>query len=130
VDLARVDEVLPPNKLVPAVDARPPVVGSVSLRGEPVPVVELRQCLPSGPAKEGARPGFLVCWLGRRRVAFCIDGVGGVVRVATATLKGPPTGTDVPLAVVAVWAQPPEVYLLLDLRELLREQSPAATRTG
>lgn len=128
VDLARVDEVLPPMEVTPAADVRAPVLGCVQLRGERVPVVELRQCLRGGPAEEGARPGFLVCRLGRRRVAFCIDGVGGVFRVGTGSLG--PRPTDVSEAVVAVWAQPPDVHLLLDLRELLRGQSPSEAGTG
>jgi purine-binding chemotaxis protein CheW len=130
VDLARVDEVLPPMEVTKASDVRPPVLGCVSLRGERVPVVELRQCLPGGPAKEGGRPGFLVCWLGRRRVAFCIDGVGAVFRVGTLSLGPSPRGADVSAAVVAVWAQPPGVHFLLDLRALLRGESPSASGTG
>jgi chemotaxis signal transduction protein len=128
VDLARVDEVLPPAEVTGAKDARPPVLGTMSQRGERVPVVELRQCLPAGPAEEGARPGFLVGWLGRRRVAFCIDGVGGVFRVAAAGLLSPPP--EAPAAVVAVWAQPPQVHSLLDLRALLRGESPSASASG
>jgi purine-binding chemotaxis protein CheW len=128
VDLARVDEVLPPVEVQATEEARPPVLGVVSQRGEQVPVVELRQCLPGGPAQEGARPGLLVCWLGRRRVAFCIDGVGGVFRVAQAALLARPA--DAPQAVAAVWAQPPQVHLLLDLRALLRGESPPASASG
>jgi purine-binding chemotaxis protein CheW len=128
VDLARVDEVLPPMEVTSTEEARPPVLGVVSQRGESVPVVELRQCLPGGPAQEGARPGLLVCWLGKRRVAFCIDGVGGVFRVAPAALLARPA--DAPEAVAAVWAQPPQVHFLLDLRALLRAESPSASASG
>jgi purine-binding chemotaxis protein CheW len=130
VDLLRVDEVLPPMEVTEAADARPPVLGCVSLRDERLPVVELRSCLKEDPAQEGAHPGFLVCWLGRRRVAFCIDAVGGVVRVATAGLVAPPVPADVSPAVVAVWAQPPGVTFLLDLLGLLRGKSPGKAGTG
>ncbi len=130
VDLSRVDEVLPPMQVTETSEARPPVLGCVTLRGERVPVVALRSCLPGGPAPEGARPGFLVCWLGRRRVAFCIDGVGGVFEVAAGSLGPPPEAADVSAAVVAVWAQPKGVHFLLDLRALLRGESPSASGTG
>ena len=130
VDLLRVDEVLSPMKVMPAPDVRAPVLGCVLLRGERVPVVELRSCLAAGPAPEGGRPGFLVCWLGRRRVAFCVDGVGGVFRVAAGSLGPRPEGADVADAVVAVWAQPPGIHFLLDLRALLRRESPPASETG
>ena len=129
VDLRRVEEVLPSTEVTPGSSLRPPVVGHVTLRGEHVPVVELRQCLPAGPVPEGAREGLLVCWLGRRRVGFRVDGVGAVTRVAVASL-GAPLSADVSPAVVAVWAQPPDVHFLLDLKELLRTQSPSPARDG
>jgi chemotaxis signal transduction protein len=130
VDLRRVDEVLPPMQVTQAPDAVSPVVGSVTLRGERVPVVELRACLPEGAAAAGARPGLLVCWLGRRRVGFLVDGVGAVAQVAASTLGAPPTEAGVPPAVAAVWAQPPDVHFLLDLKELLRGQSPSPAPRG
>jgi chemotaxis signal transduction protein len=130
VDLGRVDEVLPPMEVTAATDARAPVVGVVTLRGERVPVVELRQCLPEGAVTSGARPGLLVCWLGRRRVGFLVDGVGAVAQVAVSSLRAPPAGEGVSRAVAAVWAQPPGVHFLLDVKELLRGQSPSAPPRG
>jgi purine-binding chemotaxis protein CheW len=130
VDLLRVDEVLPPLEVTQVTDVQLPVVGCVVLRGESVPVVELRQALAEGPAPEDARPGLLVCRLGRRRVGFRIDGVGTVARVAAGTLGAPPVGASVSPAVVAVWAQPPSVHFLLDLKALLRGQSPPPSRAG
>ena len=130
VDLLRVEEVLPLTEVTPSRDGRPPVVGYVLLRGERVPVVEMRQCLPDGPVPEGARAGLLICWIGRRKVGFCIDAVGAVARVALGSLRAPPVGQEVSPAVVAVWAQPPDVHFLLDLKELLGGQSPSASPAG
>jgi chemotaxis signal transduction protein len=128
VDLRRVDEVLTPSEVMPLKDAQAPVVGCVRVRGETLPVVELRAALGEGPAGESARPGLLVCRLGRRRVGFRIDGVGAVARVGAGTL-GVPDGTVSP-AVVAVWAQPPDVHFLVDLKALLRGQSPPLSAPG
>jgi chemotaxis signal transduction protein len=130
VDLRRVDEVLPPMEVTEAPGARAPVVGAVSLRGERVPVVELRQCLPVVDAPLGARPGLLVCWLGRRKVGFLVDAVGAVAQVSAASLLAPSAGAGVSPAVAAVWAQPPGVHFLLDVKELLRGQSPSPPPTG
>jgi chemotaxis signal transduction protein len=130
VDLRRVDEVLPPLEVTEAPGARAPVVGAVNLRGERVPVVELRRCLPLGDSALGARPGLLVCWLGRRKVGFLVDGVGAVAQVAVASLLAPSAGAGVSPAVAAVWAQPPGVHFLLDLKELLRGQSPSPAPPG
>ena len=130
VDLARVDEVLPDTPVQPLPEAAAPVSGSISLRGERVPVVALRAALGEAAAAEGSRPGLLVCWLGQRRVAFSMDGVGGVVPVAVSSLRMPPAADAVPHGVVAVWAQPPGATLLLDVLLLLRRKSPVAAGTG
>jgi len=130
VDLARVDEVLPELPVQPVPEAHPPVQGCIPLRGERVPVVALRAALGEAPAPEGSRPGLLVCWLGRRRVAFGMDGVGGVVPVAVSALRAPAAAESVPPGVVAVWAQPPGTTLLLDVLQLLRGKSPSAPGRG
>jgi chemotaxis signal transduction protein len=130
VDLRRVEEVLPPMEVQEAPGAQAPVVGAVTLRGERIPVVELRQCLPEGAVATGARPGLLVCWLGRRKVGFLVDAVGAVAQVSTAGLLAPSAGAGVSPAVAAVWAQPPGVHFLLDLKQLLRGQSPPPPQAG
>jgi purine-binding chemotaxis protein CheW len=130
VDLARVDEVLPEMPVQPLPGAHAPVEGCIQLRGERVPVVALRAALGEAPAPPGSRPGLLVCWLGRRRVAFAMDGVGGVVPVAASAVRVPAATETVPPGVVAVWAQPPGATLLLDVLQLLRGKSPSAPRTG
>jgi len=129
VDLARVDEVLHDMAVEEEGHWAAPVRGCVVLRGERVPVVELRRCLAEAPAAESARPGLLVCWLGQRRVAFAMDGVGGVAQVAVGALRLPREG-EAPPGVVAVWAQPPALHFLLDVLALLRPNSPSAPKGG
>ena len=124
VDLARVEEVLSSlHPEAPPTGIRPPVTGLVLLRGERVPVVDLRALLQEGPAPAAGRPGLLVCWVGRRRVAFSIDGVGAVAQVAVTSLRLPGAAEEVPSGVVAVFPQPPGVLFLLDLVALLRGKS-------
>jgi purine-binding chemotaxis protein CheW len=129
VDVLRVDEVLPPMEVTPWPGVESPVAGSISLRGERVPVVDLRQCLPGTTAPAAAEPRLLVCWLARRRVAFRIDVVGSVLRVATARLQPAPSGPDASAAVVAVSADAGSVHFLLDLKEVLRK-SPSTAVEG
>ncbi len=130
VDLARVDEVLPDTPVQPLPEAHAPVEGCIRLRGERVPVVALRAALGESAAPEGSRPGLLVCWLGRRRVAFAMDGVGGVVPVAVSAVRVPGAAEAVPRGVVAVWAQPPGATRLLDMLQLLGGKSPAVPGRG
>lgn len=93
-----------------------------------MPVVDLRRCLPRGVTRTPPQPRMLVCWLGRRRVAFRVDGVGAVVRVGAASLELPPPLAEVPKAVVAISAQAAGAQFLLDLRTLLQEHSRSAPR--
>jgi purine-binding chemotaxis protein CheW len=124
VDVLRVDEVLPSMELTPWEGVASPVEGSILLRGERVPVVDLRQCLPgAGSPAPGARR-LLVCWLGRRRVAFHIDGVGSVLRVTTGRLQPAPAGPGASAAVVAVSVEVGSVHFLLDVKEVLRKSPP------
>ncbi|MGO9830734.1 MAG: chemotaxis protein CheW [Myxococcaceae bacterium] len=130
VDLGRVDEVLPEMQGVPAPGAPAFVRGSVVLRGERVPVVELRACLLETAAPEGARPGLLVCWLGPRRVAFAMDAVGAVAQVAVSRLRLPAPAEEAMPGVVAVWEEPPAVHFLLDVLALCAAPSPPAPGRG
>ncbi len=131
VDLARVDEVLPEmEKAESPGDGVGPVCGVVTFRGQRLPVVDLRACLAEGPAVKGGRPGLLVCWLGRRRVAFCIDGVGAVAQVAVANLRLPAAAEAVPPGVTAVWTEPAGTCLLLDVLWLLHRKSLLAPQQG
>lgn len=130
VDVRRVDEVLAPAAVTPWAGAGSPVEGLLSLRGAEVPVVDLRLCLPRGAPPAPSEPKLLLCWLGRRRVAFRVDGIGGVTRVAMARLQAAPPGPMVPPAVVALSVEGGTVHFLLDLLELLRRESPLAGGPG
>ena len=57
IDVRRVDEVLAPAEVTPLPGARAPVDGLLSLRGGPVPRVDLRLCLPAGDPPAGSEPG-------------------------------------------------------------------------
>jgi len=122
VDVRRVDEVLAPAEVTPLAGAAPPLEGLLSLRGAEVPVVDLRLCLPAGTPAPGSEARMLL--------ALRVDGVGGVLRVATARLQAAPGGPLVPPAVVALAVEGGTVHFLLDVVELLRRQSPEAGAPG
>ncbi len=130
VDLGRVDEVLPEMETAKVEGAPPFVRGYVQLRAERVPVVELRTCLAETEAPTGSRPGLLLCWLGPRRVAFAMDGVGGVSEVAVSRLRLPGKAEVALPGVVAVWDEPPAVHFLLDVLALCADDSPPAEGRG
>ncbi len=136
VDIMRVEEILPPQRLTPIRGAPPFIEGVIHLRGSILPVVDLRKRLlgPDAPASPKTR--LLVCWLGRKRVAFAVDRVSEVVRLRRSKIKpAPAVGAVGPAPfVVGVCGeqaqeqqskqskqpeQPQRLKLLLDLKALL-----------
>lgn len=132
VDLKRVEEILP----VPSVTAVPRapsfLEGVTRLRGEVLPVVDVRKRLGVGPEERvGPSPGgkprnrerLVVCRLGTRRVGFIVDAVTQVVRVQRESLRPAPLASR-PGArphVLGVCGEPPALRLLLDVKALVTE---------
>lgn len=133
IDLSRVDEILP----VPAVTALPKapafLEGVVKLRGEVLPVVDVRRRLgvppgqgqamsPSGKPRNRER--LVVCRVGRRRVGLVVDAVVQMLTVPLAGLRPAPLaarGGQAP-HVLGVCGAPGDLKLMLDVKALLTEE--------
>lgn len=92
VPLKDVDEVvrLLPITFVPRVP--PWIKGIVSLRGEMIPVVDLRVRL--GFAGEGNYQRIMICFRGEERCGFLVEEVRGVVRVRQEEWQEVPAGLE------------------------------------
>jgi purine-binding chemotaxis protein CheW len=122
VDIMRVEEILPPQRLTPIRGAPPFIEGVIHLRGSIIPVVDLRKRLLGGEAPPSTpKTRLLVCWLGRRRVALVVDRVSEVVRMRRSEIKpAPAIGAVGPAPfVVGVCGSPERLKLLLDVKALL-----------
>jgi purine-binding chemotaxis protein CheW len=122
VDIMRVEEILPPQRLTPIRGAPPFIEGVIHLRGSIIPVVDLRKRLLGGEAPPATpKTRLLVCWLGRRRVALFVDRVSEVVRMRRSEIKpAPAIGAVGPAPfVVGVCGSPERLKLLLDVKALL-----------
>ncbi|WP_257461209.1 chemotaxis protein CheW [Archangium lipolyticum] len=122
VDIMRVEEILPPQRLTPIRGAPPFIEGVIHLRGSIIPVVDLRKRLLGGEAPPATpKTRLLVCWLGRRRVALVVDRVSEVVRMRRSEIKpAPAIGAVGPAPfVVGVCGPPERLKLLLDVKALL-----------
>ncbi|OJH39814.1 chemotaxis protein CheW [Cystobacter ferrugineus] len=130
VDIMRVEEILQPQRLTPLRGAPSFIEGVIRLRGAILPVVDLRKRLIglSSPV-DTPKTRLLVCWLGRRRVAFTVDRVSEVVRLRRSDIK-PALGAVGPAPfVVGVYGAPEgrdasapgseRLRLLLDVKALL-----------
>ncbi|HZN92345.1 MAG TPA: chemotaxis protein CheW [Myxococcales bacterium] len=121
IDIHRVLEILQPPPLT-QVPRAPKVDGVINLRGEIVPLVDLRRVLAAGGTMDPRRQKLLICLVGRRKLAFRVDRVTQVVRAARDELKPvPPVGGGPLLSpyVIGVCSRGPRLLLLLNLRAVL-----------
>jgi purine-binding chemotaxis protein CheW len=133
VDIMRVEEILPPQRVIAVPRAPPFVEGMLQLRGALLPVVDLRQRLSTTEVPPSPKTRLLVCLLGRRRLALRVDRVTEVMRVRRSDIKPAPAllspgRTPFVLGVCGTTERP---RLLLDIKALLRaEVERESKRTG
>ena len=135
VDLRRVEEILPVPVVTSVPHAPSFLEGVTRLRGEVLPVVDVRKRLgvwpderaslsPSGKPRNRER--LVVCRLGTRRVGFIVDAVTQVTRVSRQSLRPAPLA-ERPGArphILGVCGEPPSLKLLLDVKALVSGEGP------
>ena len=130
VDIRRVDEILAVPKVTPVPRAPHFLEGVVTLRGEVLPVVDVRRRLgvaplaQAGDGKGKKRERLLICRIGRRRVGFIVDAVTQVIRQKRSDLRPAPL-TQVPGRVphvLGVCGEAGRLKLLLDVKALVQEE--------
>ncbi len=123
LDLMRVEEILPPQRVTPVPGAPPFVEGVLNLRGRVIPVVDVRKALASGPPPPRYRPKLLVVLVGRRRVGLLVDGVSEVMRVRRSALQPAPAllAAGKTPHVVGVCGPPDRLRLLFNVKALWSE---------
>ncbi|MFY1825626.1 chemotaxis protein CheW [Myxococcus fulvus] len=124
LDIQRVEEVLPLQRVTPIPHAPSFVEGVLHLRGVILPVVDLRKRLQGLPSVESRKARLLVCRLGARRVAVKVERVAEVLRARRGDIKPAPALTVAGRSpfVVGVCGPPDRLRLLLDLKALLRAE--------
>jgi purine-binding chemotaxis protein CheW len=122
VDIMRVVEMLPPQRIHPIPGAPTFIEGVIHQRGGILPVVDLRKRLLGPHEAPAEKWRLLVCRLGRRRVAFVVDRVSEVLRLRRGDIKPAPGLGSVGQApyIVGVYGPPERLRLLLDVKALLR----------
>lgn len=98
LDIMRVREIVRPMPITPVPRAPPWVDGVIHLRGEVIPVVEVRSRfgLPASPA--GPKTRFLIVRVAGRRIALVVDEVCEVLRLQRGEIRPAPplVGLDAP----------------------------------
>ena len=90
IDIARVEEILQPVKVLQVPGAPRFVEGVVNLRGTMLPIIDVRKRLGVSPAGLNRRERLVVSRAGTRRVGLLVDAVEQVIRVPMNSFKPAP----------------------------------------
>jgi purine-binding chemotaxis protein CheW len=98
VDIMRVREIIQPLPITPVPRAPAFVEGVVRLRGEVIPVVDVRKRFGLPPSAAGRKTKFLVVHVAGRRLGLVVDEVCEVMRLDRADIRPAPAlvGLDAP----------------------------------
>jgi purine-binding chemotaxis protein CheW len=95
VDIMRVREIIHPLPITPVPRAPASVEGVVRLRGEVIPVLDVRKRLGLAASAPTRRTRFLMVNVARRRIGLVVDEVCEVVRIPRADIRpAPPLGDE------------------------------------
>ncbi|HUL59682.1 MAG TPA: chemotaxis protein CheW [Anaeromyxobacteraceae bacterium] len=135
VDIMRVREIIPPRPVTRVPRAVAFVEGVVRLRGEVVPVVDLRRRLGFPPEPPTRKTKLVLVRVGPSTLALVVDEVCEVLRVPRSEIRAAPplpgSGPRFVLGVCGGDRAPPQrrggparLRLLLDVRTLLEAPRP------
>jgi purine-binding chemotaxis protein CheW len=132
VDIMRVREIIHPLPITPVPRAPAFVEGVVRLRGEVIPVLDVRRRLGVAQAPTSRKTRFLVVNVARRRIGLVVDEVCEVLRLPRREIRpAPALGSDGPRFFLGVCGgdaaqgaarrsgSPGRLRLLLDVKALL-----------
>jgi purine-binding chemotaxis protein CheW len=90
VDILRVREIIRPRPVTPVPRAPASVEGVIRLRGEVVPVLDVRKRLGLAATPQTRRSRFLLVNVARKRIALVVDEVCEVLRLPRRELRPAP----------------------------------------
>jgi purine-binding chemotaxis protein CheW len=95
IDIMRVREIIHPLPITPVPRAPASVEGVVRLRGEVIPVLDVRKRLGVAASPPTRRTRFLVVNVAGRRIGLVVDEVCEVIRIPRGEIRpAPPLGDD------------------------------------
>jgi purine-binding chemotaxis protein CheW len=93
IDIRRIREIVQPLPVTQVPRAPEWMEGVANLRGEVVPVLDVRRRLGLVPRPPTRRTKFLVVHVAGRVIALVVDGVSEVVRIPRSAIGPPPAGS-------------------------------------
>lgn len=131
VDIMRIKEIVTPQRLSAFPLEHAALEGMINLRGQVIPVMNLRSRFGMPPKSDGSGKLMIISVAGRL-VALAVDDLDEVFSVDPHELKPPPdmvAGVGVEyLIAVCLWNE--QVYLVLHVDELFKAEQQPAGREG
>ena len=125
LDLRRIRQVLKPLRVTPVPRGPAHLEGVIQLRGEVIPVIDLRKRLGAPAPPPGPLARLLITWVGRRQIALIVDRVTGVLRLPRSQLTAAPQLWGVENRFfLGVCGQGEDLKLLLNIKALLSSDLP------
>ncbi|EGJ51890.1 chemotaxis protein CheW [Desulfocurvibacter africanus] len=90
VEILLVKEIIRPMSVTKVPNAPAFVEGVINLRGQVIPIIDLRKRFGLATSKLGKDTRIIVVEMSRMRVGFVVDAVSEVLRISAGTVEPPP----------------------------------------
>jgi len=130
VDISVIREIIRPVKITHIPGAPPFIEGVINIRGDVIPVIEMRKRFEV-PGQREAPPRMIIVRIEDQWVGITVDTVTEVVRVPASEIKPPPKvmGGEGARYLAGVCSQGDELVVLLNLNEILTGEEKVSLRT-
>jgi len=119
IEIHRLIEILSYGPITPLPGAPASVEGMIDLRGELIPVVDLRKRMGTKNIQNQMQTRILITRIQEQKVGLIVDVADQVYTVPVEDIKAPPEGSEFVLAVAKLNQ---ELLVILDLERLLNEK--------
>lgn len=124
INVFKVQEVMRLPHLTEIPDRHPVVRGVTHLRGQTVPVVDLRHAINIGPLKQTEDATIIVTEYNKTVQAFLVGGVDRIVNMKWDDILPPPDGAGKQNYLTAITQMDDRIVEIIDVEKVLSEISP------
>ncbi|MGD7043497.1 chemotaxis protein [Jeotgalibacillus proteolyticus] len=125
INVIKVKEIIQPAAVTPIPHAHPFVMGIIQLRGEVLPVVDIRKVLGAPLQKTMPQQKFIVSEFNQQKIVFQVDNVSMIHRISWDQIEKPSQIYQNDASqVIGVIKRQDEMLLLLDFEQILLEINP------
>ena len=130
INVFKVQEVLQLPRLTLMPHRHPHVCGVISLRGQPLPVIDLSQAIGMRPLTPNEHSTIIVTEYNRSVQAFLVGSVDRILNLNWESILPPPGGSSRQHYLTAITRVDEQIVEIIDVEKVLAEISPMNTRVS